>query len=757
MYQDAVGGGGGGVVEEGEAAEYHIMYSHYDPLPTPTPQDTTTTALKLGQAGAKDRPLASVTLAGGTALVPGAELVDVPALSASPPCGAGGGGALAVTTEGLGVAGQRHHSPVAVGGMEAAAAALVTSMVAPGECEGGGSGGRKVIVKLFNSNTFSLDIITDSDGEAAMAPHHVLTRGSALVHAKLSSGTIFPAEDQAGDGEEGGLVVPPAHAPAQVAQEEEAEAAALPCRVMWTCAYCSVMLATSEAMAAHQQVCAKALGDLPPLHTGTSQTTVDALMSPLRPQEEPAYHLKLEGAAESHEVTTTTASEEGGMAEVVAVWVCAVCEEEFPDPGALGHHLPSHSVHQLAAALLQLATPHQRVRPAVAATAPDTATTTTPSTTTTTTATSTTPASPDPLAIVAVDSPTWPSGHPDIKMEEENVDNPGDTPPQTPPQDKPLARRARRRPGPRPQDRLERKRKYTRRKKEEEEEVVAEENEAESQGKEYRSITTTSIITPIATTSTTTTTGQGAPAGPSSSSSSSGGRGSRDPHHCEVCNKKLSSRGNLAKHLIRHRTKKPFECSLCHASFNAKRDCRNHYLQHHTTERPNRCHICGKSYVDKSYLLAHMVFHRDQKAYTCELCGKKFNTSRCVTRHKKRHQEEKRFVCDICFRPFAVKGDLTSHKRKVHSKQTQGAGTARTQPQPQQQLLPNPQQTQPHLSLTAQQPPPQTDTHTPHTTQGKVKELTDFILPEVVASPHILPDQLLPSDLSGGAVGTLWL
>ncbi|MPC44137.1 B-cell lymphoma 6 [Portunus trituberculatus] len=708
------------------------MYGHYGPLTPTTPPTTTTTTLKLAHSGPKEGALTSVTLAGSNALVPTTALVDTPALSSSLSCGSGEdetnelvGETLAVATERLKVAGGRHVSPVDVGGIDTAA--LVTSMVAPGECQGGG---RKVIVKLFNSNTFSLDIIAGGqEEEEERIGHHMLARNGTLVHTKLSEGTLISTQEQVeGENNDEDLASTAAHAPHQGSGEEEE--GTLPCQVMWTCAYCSLILGTSEAMASHQQVCAKALEDLPPLETTTSQTTVDALMSPLQPQEEATYHLKIEGTGDGPQTSTREEGATTGSAELVAVWMCAVCKEEFPHPRALGHHLPSHTIHQLATALLQLATPCQKVMATVAAA--DNHTTASAAET-------------DPLSID--ENSDWANDQSTTKLEEENVDNPGDTPPQTPPQDKPLARRAQRKHGARLQERAERKRKYLRKKKGEEEEVAGKETEIKGQCKEYQLATATTTIV-----STTITNTQPAPSG-----SVGTGRGSRDPHHCEVCNKKLSSRGNLAKHLIRHRAKKPFECNICHATFNANRDCKNHYLQHHTTERPNRCQICGKSYVDKSYLLAHMVFHRDQKAYSCELCGKKFNTSRCVTRHKKRHQEEKRFVCDICFRPFAVKADLTSHKRKVHSK----LGTVRSQSLQQQQhqqhsLLSTQQGQLPHSTQAPPpQPPPPPPPLPPRQDQeaqvGKSKDLTEFLLPGEVTSSHMLSEQLLPPDLSGEA------
>ena len=54
---------------------------------------------------------------------------------------------------------------------------------------------------------------------------------------------------------------------------------------------------------------------------------------------------------------------------------------------------------------------------------------------------------------------------------------------------------------------------------------------------------------------------------------------SRKPHQCDKCDKVLSSRSNLKKHMITHDTSKPFTCDECEAVFNQNRDLKTHIMQ----------------------------------------------------------------------------------------------------------------------------------------------------------------------------------
>ena len=143
-------------------------------------------------------------------------------------------------------------------------------------------------------------------------------------------------------------------------------------------------------------------------------------------------------------------------------------------------------------------------------------------------------------------------------------------------------------------------------------------------------------------------------------------KSSSSVHICPVCEKHISGKGNLDKHLIRHRTLKPFSCDKCDRTFSAKRDLNLHVTRHHSNERPHVCPICSKGFVDKGYLKRHMEFHNENRIFVCEQCGKSFNTESGLNKHTKTHNPERPFMCEICSKCFRAKYDLTAHKRNMH-------------------------------------------------------------------------------------------
>jgi len=145
---------------------------------------------------------------------------------------------------------------------------------------------------------------------------------------------------------------------------------------------------------------------------------------------------------------------------------------------------------------------------------------------------------------------------------------------------------------------------------------------------------------------------------------------SRVPHTCTVCSKTLSSRGALAKHMIQHQEKKPFQCDHCDKQFNQARDLKSHIMQNHSKERPFVCKECGKGFVHKFYLAEHMAYHTGERCFQCSQCGKRFQAKSALTKHMKRHAPTRAFICNQCDKAFTVKIDLTSHIKFVHEKTT---------------------------------------------------------------------------------------
>lgn len=129
-------------------------------------------------------------------------------------------------------------------------------------------------------------------------------------------------------------------------------------------------------------------------------------------------------------------------------------------------------------------------------------------------------------------------------------------------------------------------------------------------------------------------------------------------HKCHVCNKILSSRGNLNKHMIIHDPEKKFECPICHIKFNQSRDLKNHEMTIHTGERPYICKTCGKGFVHKHYLAEHMDYHSGDRKYQCPQCGKRFQSSSTLSKHMERHKGLRSHQCKFCSKSFLVHVDL---------------------------------------------------------------------------------------------------
>jgi KRAB domain-containing zinc finger protein len=164
---------------------------------------------------------------------------------------------------------------------------------------------------------------------------------------------------------------------------------------------------------------------------------------------------------------------------------------------------------------------------------------------------------------------------------------------------------------------------------------------------------------------------------------------------CKICNKKLSTKGNLIKHMQNvHRAEpdcKFFECDFCGMRCLRKSSFIRHLKLKHKNGKIEefQCDYDGKIFTSKERLYLHMtgchrvaakckmcekevknmkshirMVHQVEKiTVTCKICNKTFKNTQLLAKHLKTHNRQ--FKCRICDRKFALSSQLKEHM-KVH-------------------------------------------------------------------------------------------
>ena len=138
------------------------------------------------------------------------------------------------------------------------------------------------------------------------------------------------------------------------------------------------------------------------------------------------------------------------------------------------------------------------------------------------------------------------------------------------------------------------------------------------------------------------------------------------PYVCGTCGKSFKQKSRIIAHESVHTMVKPYTCATCGKSFKQK----SHLTVHgnvHTTVKPYTCVSCGKSFKQKSCLTVHERIHTMVKPYMCVICGKSFKQKISLTVHERVHTMVKPYTCVTCEKSFKQKIHLTLHER-IHSK-----------------------------------------------------------------------------------------
>jgi len=133
---------------------------------------------------------------------------------------------------------------------------------------------------------------------------------------------------------------------------------------------------------------------------------------------------------------------------------------------------------------------------------------------------------------------------------------------------------------------------------------------------------------------------------------------------CIICRKIFKKTNTLYCHMFSHR-ELGHHCSLCKRSFSRKGDLDRHKTTH-SNEKNFECPNCHCRFKEQRYLKNHMVSHSDVYSFQCSYCPKKFKHKRTHKFHESLHTNTLKYYCDICGREFANLLYLRNHMKKMH-------------------------------------------------------------------------------------------
>ena len=131
---------------------------------------------------------------------------------------------------------------------------------------------------------------------------------------------------------------------------------------------------------------------------------------------------------------------------------------------------------------------------------------------------------------------------------------------------------------------------------------------------------------------------------------------------CETCGKCFMTKLRLDAHIRIHTGEKPFLCKTCKKGFAHKSNLTMHE-RIHTGERPFQCKHCKKGFMNSSNLKVHERIHTGEKPFQCKYCKKGFVSPGMLKNHERIHTGEKPFQCETCTKSFAESGNLKAHER----------------------------------------------------------------------------------------------
>ncbi|XP_055711523.1 zinc finger protein 624-like [Phlebotomus papatasi] len=117
---------------------------------------------------------------------------------------------------------------------------------------------------------------------------------------------------------------------------------------------------------------------------------------------------------------------------------------------------------------------------------------------------------------------------------------------------------------------------------------------------------------------------------------------------CNKCGKTFIGRSYFMAHLDQHTERKiRHRCNYCNMEFNSTVTRTTHIHREHLKTPSCHCPYCGKGFYDKNRRTNHIRDkHTNPSVYQCDRCGKELNSSISLSSHMKQHTDE--VTCEVC-------------------------------------------------------------------------------------------------------------